>query len=103
MWEESLSLRKSKPILVGAGIIWSLVAVAHIQHGDTHTAGALFRLGLEQFTELFLFLLAAMTYVNAMSERGVFAALRGWLISRNPTLLRIYGMVGVLTFCLIDR
>jgi Na+/H+ antiporter NhaD/arsenite permease-like protein len=98
VWEESLSLRKSKPVLVGAGVIWTLVAVAYVQHGDTHTAEAVFRLALEQFTELFLFLLAAMTYVNAMSERGVFVALRGWLISRNLTLLRVYWMVGGLTF-----
>ena len=98
VWEESLSLRKSKPVLVGAGVIWALVAVAYLQHGDTHTAESVFRVGLEQFTELFLFLLAAMTYVNAMSERGVFAALRGWLISRDLTLRQVYWMLGGLTF-----
>ena len=93
-----LKSRKSKPVLVGAGVIWALVAVAYVQHGDTHTAESVFRVGLEQFIELFLFLLAAMTYVNAMSERGVFAALRGWLISRDLTLRQVYWMLGGLTF-----
>jgi Na+/H+ antiporter NhaD/arsenite permease-like protein len=96
--EESLGLRKSKPVLVGAGVIWVLVAIAYIQNGDLHTPENVFRAGLEQYTELFLFLLAAMTFVNSMSERGVFAALRSWLVSRDLTLYRVYWLVGVLTF-----
>ena len=96
--EESLGLRKSKPVLVGAGVVWILVAVAYIRHGDLHTPENVFRMGLEQYTELFLFLLAAMTYVNSMSERGVFSALRGWLVSRDLTLYRVYWLVGTLTF-----
>ena len=81
--EESLRLRKSMPMLLAAGIIWVLVAWAYLQRGDVHTAEQVFRRGLEYYTELFLFLLAAMTYINAMSERGVFAWLRGWLLTRS--------------------
>ena len=33
-----------------------------------------------EYSELFLFLLVAMTYINAMDERLVFDALRSWLI-----------------------
>ncbi len=36
--EEYLHLRKSKPVIVAAGIIWALVALVYAQHGDTHTA-----------------------------------------------------------------
>ena len=64
--EETLHLRKSKPVMVAAGIIWALVAIVYAQHGDTHTAEAAVRHNLLEFTELFLFLLAAMTYINAM-------------------------------------
>ena len=74
--EESLHLRKSKPVMVAAGIIWALVALVYAQHGDSHTAEAAVRHNLLEFAELFLFLLAAMTYINAMDERGVFDALR---------------------------
>ena len=62
--EEILHLRKSKPVIVAAGIIWMLVAIAYMQHGDTHTAGEAVRHNLVEFGELFLFLLAAMTYIN---------------------------------------
>ena len=36
--EEFLHLRKSKPVIVAAGIIWVLVGLAYAGHGDTHTA-----------------------------------------------------------------
>ena len=68
--EESIHLRKSKPVMVAAGIIWAIVALAYASQGDTHTAGAAVRHNLLEFGELFLFLLAAMTYINAMDERG---------------------------------
>jgi Na+/H+ antiporter NhaD/arsenite permease-like protein len=96
--EEPLSLKKSKPMLVAAGLIWVLVAIAYTGHGDTHTAAALFRLNIERYIELFLFLLAAMTYVNAMSERGIFSHLRQWLIANKFTLRQIFWITGLLTF-----
>lgn len=98
--EESLSLRKSKPVMVGAGIIWFLVAWTYMQQGDIHTAQQIFRRGLEYYTELFLFLLAAMTYINAMSERGVFAIVRVWLASRHFSLKAIYWISGALAFAI---
>ena len=81
--EEQLHLRKSKPVMVAAGFIWVLVAVAYAQNGDTHTAEQAVRHNLLEFAELFLFLLAAMTYINAMDERGVFDALRVWLVGQG--------------------
>ena len=74
--EEYLHLRKSKPVIVAAGIIWILVSIAYSQSGDHETAGVLIRHNIEEYAELMLFLLAAMTYVNTMEERNVFAALR---------------------------
>ncbi|MDP6604280.1 MAG: sodium:proton antiporter NhaD, partial [Rhodospirillales bacterium] len=81
--EEAIHMRKSKPVMVVAGIIWALVAGAFVHAGDVHTAGDAVRHNLLEFTELFLFLLAAMTYINSMDERGVFDALRAWLVSRG--------------------
>jgi hypothetical protein len=40
--EEAIHLRKSKPIMVAAGIIWLLVAIAFIQNGDALGAGVAF-------------------------------------------------------------
>ncbi|MBL7004914.1 MAG: sodium:proton antiporter NhaD, partial [Gammaproteobacteria bacterium] len=96
--EESLHLRKSKPVIVAAGIIWALVATAYMGIGDNHTAEAAFRHGILEFGELFLFLLAAMTYINTMEERGVFDVLRVWLVSKGFSLRTIYWLTGVLAF-----
>ena len=98
--EEVLHLRKSKPVIVAAGIIWALVAVAYMQNGDTHTAGAAVRHNLIEFGELFLFLLAAMTYINTMDERGVFDALRVWLVSQGFSLRKIFWLTGLFSFFL---
>jgi NhaD family Na+/H+ antiporter len=96
--EEFLHLRKSKPVIVAAGIIWVLVGAAYASHGDTHTAGNAIRHNLLEYTELFLFLLAAMTYINTMEERQVFNALRATLVSRGFTLRTIFWVTGLLAF-----
>ena len=82
--EEALHLRKSKPVMVAAGIIWGLVAIVYMQTGDYHTAEQAMRHNLLEFAELFLFLLAAMTYINTMEERGVFDVLRDFTDRRQP-------------------
>lgn len=98
--EEFFHLRKSKPIIVAAGIIWLLVGLAYAQHGDSTTAGNAVRHNLLEFAELFFFLLAAMTFITSLEERLVFAALRAWLVSRRLSLLQIYWATGALAFFL---
>ncbi len=96
--EEFFHLRKSKPVIVAAGIIWILVGIAYLQAGDTHTAGEALRHNILEFAELMLFLLAAMTYINTMEERRVFDALRAWLLRRGYSLHRIFWITGLLAF-----
>ena len=96
--EEVIHLRKSKPIIVAAGIIWVLVAATYIQLGDPHTAEVLVRHNLLEFAELFLFLLAAMTFINTMEERGVFDVLRVWLVSKGFSFRTIFWVTGGLAF-----
>lgn len=98
IFEEQLHMRKSKPVVFAAGIIWVLVALAYIGMGDTHTAHAAIKNNLIEYAELFLFLLAAMTYINAMDERNVFQALRSWLVSRGFTLRTVFWVTGFLAF-----
>ena len=98
--EEIIHLRKSKPAIVAAGFIWVLVAITYAQHGDTHTAEIAVRHGLLEFVELFLFLLAAMTYINTMDERGVFDLLRARLIAQGYSYRKIFWITGVLSFFL---
>ena len=76
MSEEFTHMRKSKPVILAAGVIWGLIAWQYHTQGLTHAAETAFRATLLEFSELFLFLLAAMTYVNAMDERQIFETLR---------------------------
>ncbi len=98
--EEAIHLRKSKPVIVAAGLIWMIVAFVYAQHGDTHTAELAVRHNLLEFAELFLFLLAAMTYINTMEDRGVFDLLRAWLLSRNFSFRTIFCITGAIAFAL---
>ena len=109
--EEFLHIRKSMPVLVAAGIIWALIgwryAMAASAASDPQTARALahvaeemVRHNLLEYAELFLFLLVAMTFINSMEERGVFDALRGWMVSRGFSLRSLYWMTGGLAFCI---
>jgi Na+/H+ antiporter NhaD/arsenite permease-like protein len=96
--EEVLHMRKSKPVIVAAGLIWVLVAIAFQQAGDIDRAHLEIRGDLLEFVELFLFLLAAMTFINTMEERGVFDVLRVWLVTQGFSLRKIFWITGGLAF-----
>ena len=98
--EEATHLSKSKPTIVAAGIIWVLVAITYTQHGHKDLSEIALNHSLLEFVELFLFLLAAMTYINTMDERGVFAMLRAWLVAQGYTLRQLFWITGVISFVL---
>jgi NhaD family Na+/H+ antiporter len=98
MAEEKLHLRKSKPVLVAAGIIWALVAWRYMQDGITGVTADAFRHTLLEFAELMLFLLVAMTYINALEERRLFDSLRAWLIRKGFSYRSLFWISGVLAF-----
>ena len=66
--EDFTRLRKSKPLLLGAGVIWVLAALDQSQ--ERLAEGM--KDSVYEFGQLFLFLLVAITYVNAIRARGVF-------------------------------
>lgn len=96
--EEFSHLRKSKPVIIAAGVIWILVGIAYAVRGDTVTAARELRANFIEYAELMLFLLSAMTYINTMEERNVFRALRSWMISSGFSLRTIYWLAGLLAF-----
>lgn len=98
MAEEFTHLRKSKPVILAAGIIWAIIAAVYAANGMTHAAEAAARHNLLEYAELMLFLLVAMTYINAMDERQVFDALRSWLIRKGFGFRQLFWLTGVLAF-----
>jgi len=98
MAEEFTHLRKSKPVIIAAGIIWGSIAWVASQHGMSVEAEAAVRHNLLEYAELMLFLLVAMTYVNSMEERKVFDALRAWLVKSGFGFRALFWITGVLAF-----
>ncbi len=96
--EERIHLRKSKPVLLAAGIIWVLIAAAYMSNGLTQVAEEAIRHNFLEYAELFFFLLVAMTYINAMIERGVFDELRNWLVDKGFSYRTLFWLTGILAF-----
>jgi len=101
MAEEFTHLRKSKPVIFAAAVIWAHVAIlahdAGVSGEELHSA---FEHDLKEYAELMLFLLVAMTYINTMAERNVFEALRSWLIRKQFGYKQLFWITGIITFFL---
>ena len=101
MVEEFSHLRKSKPVILSAAIIWAIIAFhfssnkdysIEIEHALEHN--------ILEFAELFLFLLVAMTYINSLEERKVFDVVRYQLTSRGFSFRQLFIFTGIITFFL---
>ncbi|MCU7904987.1 MAG: sodium:proton antiporter NhaD [Candidatus Thiodiazotropha sp. (ex Epidulcina cf. delphinae)] len=98
--EEFTNLRKSKPMLFAAGMIWGLIGwYAHHTVGGEVAEEAL-RHSLLQYAELMLFILVVMTYINALAERRVFLALRTWVAHRRYSYRHLFWTTGLTAFFL---
>ncbi|MGR9052650.1 MAG: sodium:proton antiporter NhaD [Gammaproteobacteria bacterium] len=101
MVEEFTGLRKSKPVILAAGIIWGHAAILAASAGvSTDAMHKAFEHNLKEYAELMLFLLVAMTYINAMAERNVFEALRSWLVRKQFGYRKLFWITGIITFFL---
>ena len=99
MTEEFSHLRKSKPVVIAAGIIWMAVAITATSNGVAYNQlNFTFRHVFLEFAELFMFLLVAMTFINTMTERNVFEVLRSWLVSKGFDFRKIFIITGILSF-----
>jgi Na+/H+ antiporter NhaD/arsenite permease-like protein len=100
VFEEPLHLRKSKPVLVAAGLIWALIGTAYAMAGTPEIAKKAAEHIIYEYGELFLFLLVAITYVNTLEERRVFEVLKGKLTSRGLSYRQLFWITGVIGFFL---
>jgi hypothetical protein len=65
MFEEVTELKKSKPMLLAAGLIWLAIVFVYQQQGNTEPAVQAFKSNLLTYIELVLFIMVSMTYLNA--------------------------------------
>lgn len=98
--EEKLHMRKSKPVMIAAGLIWMIIGAYYaFNHSELSTSvGPAVQKNLLEYAELFLFLLVAMTYINAMDERKLFDALRAYLVRSGLRLRTLFWITGALAF-----
>ena len=104
--EEQLSkfakYHKSVPMTVAAGLIWILIAFEYKIKAPwmLEEVESAFRTSFLEFGETFLFLVVAMTYVNAMEAMGVFKCVQSFLVEKRFTLKQLFWVTGVLSFVL---
>jgi NhaD family Na+/H+ antiporter len=100
IFEETTKMRKSKPVLMAAGLIWALIGMAYTAANLGKKSELAAQHVIAEYGELFLFLLVAVTYVNTMEERRVFDALRVWLTGKGLSYRSLFWITGVLGFFL---
>ncbi|HEU4708406.1 MAG TPA: sodium:proton antiporter NhaD [Methylophilaceae bacterium] len=98
MAEEFTDMKKSKPVMLAAGLIWGLIAWYYQSQGIPDVVESALRHNLEEYAELMLFLIVAMTYINTMDERLVFESLRAWLMGKGWSYRTLFWVTGLLAF-----
>lgn len=98
MGEELTKLKKSGPVILAAGFIWALMAFVERGTDNAHHVEEAVRHAVLEYSEILLFLLTAMAYINAMTDRGLFEGLRVWLIQRRFTYRKLFWLTGVTAF-----
>jgi Na+/H+ antiporter NhaD/arsenite permease-like protein len=87
-------------VLFAAGIIWAMIAWVGVQTGDSYTVKKELMHAFDEFNQLMLFLLVAMTYINSMTERNVFEKLRSILLNQNFSYKKLFWITGFISFFL---
>ncbi|TAA45762.1 sodium:proton antiporter NhaD [Corallincola spongiicola] len=98
-FEQQTGISKSKPMIFSAGLLWMLAAVIAYQHDVPH---AEIRLAvtnnLDEFAELFLFLMVALIYIKQIEGRGLFELLKSGLVSRGYGYKGLFWLTGSIAF-----
>ena len=98
IFEETTRMRKSKPVMLAGGLIWVLIGLAYAQTGQADVAHDKAVEVIEEYGELFLFLLVAITYVNTLEERRVFDVLRAKLVNMGLGYRQLFWLTGAVAF-----
>lgn len=98
MFEDVTELRKSKPMLLAAALIWFAIVLSYQQQGNDQLAVMAFKSNLQSYIELLLFIMVSMTYLNAMEDMRIFDALKVWLVSKHLSYRQLFWITGFMVF-----
>jgi Na+/H+ antiporter NhaD/arsenite permease-like protein len=99
MTEDLHQMCKAKPMLLGSALIWFAIFVYYwVVYNTTELVIPAFESNLTAYSELFLFITVSMAFLNAMTERGIFDALRIILINNQFSYRQLFWITGLLAF-----
>ncbi len=97
--EDKYRINKAKPaLLAGTGIFMLIGFYFAINGLDGHLLEKEVEHLIVEISGIFFFLFVAMTYIEAMIDRGVFTALRYRLVSKGYTYGKLFWVTGFLAF-----
>ena len=97
--EDKYHINKAKPALLAGTGIFMLIGFYFALNGiDGHSLETEVKHLIVEIAGIFFFLLVAMTYIEAMIDRGVFSALRYNLVSKGYTYKKLFWVTGLLAF-----
>jgi len=97
--EDKYHINKAKPALLAGTGIFMLIGLYFAINGlDGHHLETEVNHLIVEIAGIFFFLLVAMTYIEAMIDRGVFSALRYRLVSHGYTYKKLFWVTGLLAF-----
>jgi len=97
--EDKYHINKAKPALFTGTSIFMLIGVYFALNGlDGHLLETATEKLIVEIAEIFFFLMVAMTYIEAMIDRRVFAALRYNLVSKGYSYKKLFWITGALAF-----
>ncbi len=96
--EEITEIKKSKPALISAGIIWIITAIILTNNSKEEILILSIKKNLTEYCELFLFLFSTMIYINSMKDRFIFKKLKFMITKIELTSKKIYWIIGILSF-----
>ncbi len=97
--EDKYHINKAKPALLAGTTIFMLIGLYFAINGiDGHPLEEEVKNLIYEIAGIYFFLLVAMTYIEAMIDRGVFSALRYRLVSRGYTYKKLFWVTGLLAF-----
>jgi len=97
--EEKYEINKAKPSLFAGTFMFMLIGIYYAINGldPKPVHEELERLILE-ISEIFFFLLVAMTFIETLLERGVFDLMKYKLVSKGYTYKKLFWLTGLLAF-----
>ena len=97
--EDKYHINKAKPALLAGTGIFMLIGLYFAVNGmDGHHLEKEVEHLIVEIAGIFFFLLVAMTYIEAMIDRGVFSALRYTLVSKGYSYKKLFWVTGLLAF-----